>query len=192
MFTTAQPTTGTQTVYAIDPAHSLVEFSVKHMMFTTVKGRFADVSGRIAADEQNPANSSVEVTIDAASVDTRQEQRDAHLRSADFFDTETYPTITFRSTRVEPTGSDELKVYGDLTIHGVTREVALDTTFNGRGVNPWGAQVVGYSAATQINRKDFGLTYNAALETGGVLVGDTVKIALEIEATPPTGDSARE
>jgi polyisoprenoid-binding protein YceI len=192
MVTTMQPATGTQTVYAIDPAHTLVEFSVKHMMFSTVKGRFADFSGTIAVDEQNPTNSTVDVTIDAASVDTRQEQRDAHLRSADFFDTETYPTITFRSTRVEPIREDELKVYGDLTIRGVTREVALAATYNGRGVTPWGSQVVGYSATTQINRKDFGLTYNAALETGGVMVGDTIKIALEIEANPATADSAHE
>lgn len=183
MVSTVLPATGTQTVWTFDPAHTLVEFSVKHMMFTTVKGRFTDFTGTLTVDEQNPANSTVDVTIDTASVDTRQEQRDAHLRSADFFDVETFPTISFRSTRVEPHG-DDLKVYGDLTIHGVTREVALDSTYNGRGVTPWGNEIVSYSATTQINRKDYGLTYNAALESGGVLVGDAIKIAIEVEAVP--------
>jgi polyisoprenoid-binding protein YceI len=188
---TAQSTTQTSTVWAIDPAHTQVEFAVKHMMFTTVKGTFPGVTGTFTFDEQNPANSSVDVTIDAASVTTRQEQRDAHLRSADFFDVETYPTITFRSKRVEPTGDNNLKVYGDLTLHGVTRQVALDTSYHGRGVTPWGNEVASYSAATQINRRDYGLTYNAVLESGGVMVGDAIKIAIELEATPVAPDAAQ-
>jgi polyisoprenoid-binding protein YceI len=170
------------TTWAIDPSHSLVEFGVKHMMFATVKGRFTGVRGTINLDEADLSRSSVRVEIDAASIDTRDERRDAHLRSGDFFDAETYPVLTFKSTRVEPAGPDRLKVTGDLTIRGVTRQVTLDATINGRGVTPWGNEVAGYSAETQINRKDYGLNWNAALESGGVLVGDTVKIALEVEA----------
>jgi polyisoprenoid-binding protein YceI len=178
----AQPTTS-QTTWTIDPKHSLVELSVRHMMITTVKGRFADVSGTIIMDEANPASSSVEAEIAAASIDTREEQRDAHLRSADFLDAETYPKITFKSTSVEGAkGSDRLKVRGDLTIRGATRQVVLDTTLNGRGKNPMGQEVAGFTAETTINRRDFGLNWNAALETGGMLVSDTVKILIEVQA----------
>jgi polyisoprenoid-binding protein YceI len=169
------------TVWAIDTTHSSVEFSVKHLVFATAKGRFSDVKGTITVDNENIANSSVEVEIGAASVHTSDEKRDAHLRSADFFDVENFPTITFKSTSVEAKG-DDLKVTGDLTIHGVTRQVVLDADLNGQGANPWGQQVLSYSASTKINRTDFGLNYNAALETGGVLVGEQVKIAIEIEA----------
>ena len=183
----AQQRATTATTWQIDPAHSLVEFGVKHMMFTTVKGRFTQVGGTIVHDDADPAGSSVQVEIPVASITTGDEKRDGHLRSADFFDVETYPTITFRSTRVEPVGGDRLRVVGELTIHGVTREVTLDTTFNGRGTNPWGQQVAGYTAETQIDRGDYGLTWNAALEAGGVLVGDKVKIQLEIEATRVDG-----
>ncbi len=172
-----------KTTWQIDPAHSLIEFGIKHMMFTTVKGRFTEVRGTIDIDEGDVANSSVQVEIDIESIDTRSEQRDAHLRSADFFDAQTYPTMTFQSTRVEPVGEDRLKVVGDLTIHGVTRQVVLNTQINGRGTNPWGQEVVGLTAETKINRKDFGLTWNAPIEAGGWLVGDDVKIALEIQAT---------
>ena len=177
-----QPAVQGTTTWAIDPSHSLVEFGVKHMMFATVKGRFAGVRGRIDLNEADPAQSSVEVEIDAASIDTRDEKRDAHLRSADFFDAESHPVLTFKSTRVEPAGPDKLRITGDLTIRGITREVTLDATVNGRGVTPWGNEVAGYSAETQINRKDYGLGWNAALESGGVLVGDTVKISIEVEA----------
>jgi polyisoprenoid-binding protein YceI len=169
------------TVWTIDPAHSVVEFSVKHMMFATAKGRFSDVSGTITVDNENIERSAVDVTIGAASIDTRDEKRDAHLRSADFFDAENHPTLTFTSTRVERDG-DDLKVTGDLTIRGVTRPVVLEAEYNGQGVNPWGQQVLSYSAKTKINRKDFGLNWNAALETGGVLVGEEIKIQIEIEA----------
>lgn len=172
-----------KTTWQIDPAHSLVEFGIKHMMFTTVKGRFTEVRGTISADEADIAKSSVQVEIDVASIDTRSEQRDAHLRSAEFFDAQAYPTITFQSTRVEPVDEDRLKVVGDLTIRGVTREVTLDTQINGRGTNPWGQEVVGLTAETKVNRKDFGLTWNAPIEAGGWLVGDDVKMALEIQAS---------
>lgn len=170
------------TVWTIDTSHSVVEFSVKHMMFATSRGRFSEVQGTITLDNEHVANSTVEVEIGAASIDTHDAKRDEHLRSADFFDVETFPTLTFRSTRVEPAGGSGLKVTGDLTIHGVTKEVVLDTELNGQGTNPWGQGVISYSAHTKINRKDFGLTWNAALESGGVLVSDDVRITIEIEA----------
>ncbi len=170
------------TVWTIDASHSAVEFSVKHMMFATAKGRFSDVQGTITLDNENVANSSVEVEIGAASIDTRDAKRDEHLKSADFFDVETFPTLTFTSTRVEAANGADLKVTGDLSMHGVTKEVVLDTEFNGQGTNPWGQGVISYTGHTKINRKEFGLNWNAALESGGVLVGEDVKIAIEIEA----------
>jgi polyisoprenoid-binding protein YceI len=177
-------TAGTQaqalTTWKIDPAHSAVEFAVKHMMITTVKGRFADVSGTAELDVDDPAAGRADITIAAASIDTRDPQRDAHLRSADFFDVERYPTLTFRSTRIKGTAK-QFTLTGDLTIHGVTRPVTLDVTFEGGGKDPWGGERVGYNATGKINRKDFGLTWNAALETGGLLVGDDVKITLDLE-----------
>jgi len=191
MVDTVQPTTETAAVpqatgaatWQIDPKHSVVEFAVKHMMFSTVKGRFSDVGGTIVYDATDPSRSTVEVEIDAASIDTHESQRDAHLRSAEFLEVETYPTITFKSTRVDATGAARLRVIGDLTMHGVTREVALDASFLGSGTNPYGQVVAGFSATGELNRKDYGLNWNAALEAGGVLVGDTVKIAFEIEAS---------
>jgi len=182
-----QQTTGTpvqtRTTWAIDPAHSSIEFAVKHMMFTTVKGRFSGVTGTITIDEANLANSSVAVEIDVATVDTREEKRDAHLRSPDFFDVERFPKITFKSTRVEPEGKDNARVTGDLTIHGVTRQVTLEATRTGQGKNPWGMEVAGFEASTKINRKDFGMQFNVPLEGGGFLVGDEVKITIDIEAS---------
>ena len=178
-----QVQTQTHTVWQIDPSHSLVEFGVKHMMFATVKGRFGGVAGQIVTEGDEPTRGRVEGEVDAATIDTRDERRDAQLRPEDFLAQATYPTISFRSTRVEPVGSDRFRVVGDLTIRGVTKEVVLDATFNGRGTNPWGQEVAGYSATTEINRKDFGLQWNAALEGGGFLVGDNVKITLEVEAT---------
>lgn len=172
----------TTTTWVIDASHSLAEFAVKHLMVSTVKGRFTELSGSIVLDEADLSRSSVDVTINAASVDTRDEKRDAHLRSADFFDIETYPAITFKSTRVEPRGKDRLDVTGELTIHGVTRSVVLDAGINGRVASPWGHQVSAFSAETTINRKDFDLGWNVALETGGVLVSDRVKITIDIEA----------
>jgi polyisoprenoid-binding protein YceI len=168
--------------WQIDPAHTEVEFAVKHMMISTVKGRFADVSGTITLDETDLAGSSVEVEIDVASIDTRQADRDAHLRSADFFDVENHPKLTFRSRRVEAEGQGRFRVVGDLTIRGVTREVVLEATDEGRGTDPWGNAKAGFSARTSIDRQDYGLTWNAALETGGILVGNEVKITLEVQA----------
>lgn len=169
--------------YQVDPSHSSVEFAVKHMMFSTVKGRFSDVKGQIEFDSVNPHLSSVVAEASTATVDTRDSNRDAHLRSPDFFDAETYPTISFKSRRIEP-GRDQTqaRVIGDLTIRDVTREVAFDVTHLGEGVDPWGGTRVGFNAVTTINRKDFGLHWNAPLEAGGVLVGDSVKIEIDIEA----------
>lgn len=178
--TQAPPTTST---WSIDPAHSSVEFAVKHMMFATAKGRFSDVKGTITLDEQDPTNSKVDVEIAVASIDTRDEGRDTHLRSPDFFDAETFPTMTFQSTGVEPADDGTLRVTGTLQIRDVAKDVVLDATLNGRGASPFGPQVIGYSAATTINRKDFGLNWNAALEAGGVLVGEEVKISIDLEAT---------
>lgn len=152
------------------------------MMFTSVKGRFADFSGTITEDTTDLALSSVDVSINVTSIDTREERRDEHLRSGDFLLAEQFPTITFKSTKIQPANGERFTVTGDLTIRGTTRSVDLNVTKTGTGTNPWGAQVVGYEAETQISRKDFGLTYNVALEAGGVLVGDNVKISIEIQA----------
>lgn len=172
----------TTTTWTIDPAHTTVEFSLKHLMISTVRGHFGAVSGTIVLDEANPSASSVTAEIDVTSIDTRQEQRDAHLRSADFFEVEKYPNITFKSTRIESLGGGRYNVYGDLAIRDVTREVVLETTDEGRGGDPWGGQRAGFSATTRIDRRDFGLTWNQALETGGVLVGNDIKISLEVQA----------
>lgn len=175
-------TAPTTTTWQIDTAHSVVEFAVKHMMFATAKGRFGQFSGTIDYDPGSIAASSAEVEIDVKSIDTRDEKRDGHLLSPDFFDAESYPAITFKSTRVEPTGDSEFNVYGDLTIRGVTKPAVLNAEITGQGKNPWGQEVIGFSATTKFKRSEFGLEWNAALETGGVLVGDEVKIAIEIEA----------
>ncbi len=169
--------------WTIDPAHSVVELAVKHMMFSTVKGRFQNVAGAIVLDEANLSASSVTAEIDAASIDTGEAQRDGHLRSGDFLDVESFPTISFRSTGVVPRGRNQFILVGDLTIHGVTQEVSLEAELAGRGTDPWGGQRAGFAATTTINRKDFGLTWNQALEAGGVLVSDQVKISLEVQAT---------
>ncbi len=178
--TTTSVVPGT-TVWSIDPAHSNVEFSVRHLMIATVRGRFADVAGTVKLDEASPAKSSVDVRIQAASIDTRAEQRDNHLRSPDFFDVARYPTITFTSRTVEPKGDDQLKVTGDLTMHGVTKPVTLSATKEGSARDPWGNDRVAFSATAKLDRKEFGLTWNQALETGGVMVGDEIKITLDVE-----------
>jgi polyisoprenoid-binding protein YceI len=172
----------TRSVWKIDNSHSLVEFSARHMMVSTVKGRFASVDGTIVDVADDPTQSSVEATIDASSLTTSDPQRDAHLRSADFLDVEHYPTITFKSRRIEGNHRDEFKLIGDLTIRGVTREVKLDASFNGVGTTPYGKTVSGFSAEGKLNRKDWGLNWNVALEAGGVLVGDQIKLSLEVEA----------
>lgn len=171
-----------RSTWAIDPGHTVAEFGVKHLMVSTVKGRFTGVSGTIELDEQDVTRSRVDVAIDVATVSTHDEKRDAHLRSDDFFAAEQFPQITFTSTKVEPNGKDRLNVTGDLTIRGVTRPVTLDVELNGRATAPWGAEVIAYSAETTVNRKDFGLTWNVALEAGGVTVGEKVKISIEAEA----------
>jgi len=170
------------TTWNIDPAHSMAEFKVKHMMIANVKGQFSKVSGALFLDESDLANSRVEATIEAASIHTRDEQRDAHLRSADFFDVEKFPTLHFKSKSISIVRDGELSVEGDRTMHGVGRKVrfaAEGPTPSAK--DPWGNTRVAISASTKINRKDFGLTWNAALETGGILVGDEVTITLEVE-----------
>ncbi|MBW3548790.1 MAG: YceI family protein [Actinobacteria bacterium] len=164
--------------FALDPSHSHIGFSVRHMM-GKVRGRFASFSGTVTIAEE-PVASSVDVTIDVSSIDTRDEQRDGHLRSPDFFDTESYPDMTYRSTGLTPKGDGRCRVEGELTIKGATRPVPLDLTFEGVGVDPWGNQRLGFSATAEIDREEFGLTWNQALETGGLLVGK--KVAIEIEA----------
>ena len=184
--TATTTTTGPQTsTWTLDASHSLVEFSAKHMMITTVKGRIADVRGTISIDEAQPARSVVDVELDAASIDTRSEQRDGHLRSADFLDVERFPLVTFRSRRIDGARAREgtrFRVVGELTIRGITREVVLDATYEGQGKDPWGGDRVSFSADTQIDRRDFGLTWNAALEAGGVLVSNDIKIHIEAQA----------
>jgi polyisoprenoid-binding protein YceI len=181
MSTVTEPNVTTST-WNIDPAHSTAEFKVKHMMITNVKGRFSGITGVLTLDQQDVTRSRVEGSIDAASLDTQTSDRDAHLKSPDFFHVEEHPKLTFVSTRVSPAGDGELAVAGDLTIRGTTRPVV----FNVEGPtlpakDPWGATRIGLSATTKINRKDFGLTWNAALETGGVLVGDEVTLTLDLE-----------
>ncbi len=166
--------------WTIDASHSSAEFSVRHVMVGKTRGRFADFAGVLTIAD-DPLASSVEATFQMASVDTHDAGRDTHLRSGDFFDVETFPTMTFTSTSVQPKGSDHALV-GELTIKGVTRPVTLSLDFNGVAQDPWGGTRAGFSAETTIERKDFGLTWNATLDAGGVLVGDKVKIALEIEA----------
>lgn len=183
MTTAVEPTAaaGTRTAWKIDPSHTLVEFSAKHMMITSVKGRITDVEGTIYTDEKNPSNSSVEATLKATSLDTRTDQRDQHLRSADFLNVEQFPTITFKSTRI--TGDKEhFKLTGEVTIKDVTRELTLDVDYEGRTKDPWGGERVGFSAKGKIDRRDFGLVWNQTLETGGLLVGNDIKIGIEVEA----------
>jgi polyisoprenoid-binding protein YceI len=171
--------------WIIDGTHSQVEFAVKHMMFTTVRGRFDDFEGTVVLNPDAPERSSVAVEIKTGSIDTHVDARDQHLRSADFFDVEKYPTITFRSSRVEGDLSEPgsaFTVVGDLTLHGITREVVLNATFDGTGSDPWGNTRAGFSAETTIDRRDFGLTWNQGLKTGGVLVGHEVKIGLAVQA----------
>lgn len=176
----APPVTLAAGSWQIDPTHSHVEFAVRHLMISTVKGRFGDVSGTLQVNAADPAKSVVDVTIKAASIDTREPQRDTHLRSADFFDVERFPTLRFKSTRVSGEAED-LKVTGDLTIRDVTREVTLTVTPEGQGKDPWGGERAGYSAKGKINRTEFGLTWNQVLEAGGVVVGDEIKISIDVE-----------
>ncbi len=168
--------------YAIDTSHSELTFSVRHMMVSKVRGRFGDVEGAITFAE-DPAQSSVEVTIAVGSIDTGAPDRDAHLTSPDFFDAETFPQITFRSTGISDVKGDTFTLTGDLTVRDVTRSVSFTATYNGVGKNPWGAVVVGFEGRIELDREDFGLTWNQALETGGVLVGKVATIDIAVEAS---------
>jgi polyisoprenoid-binding protein YceI len=156
---------------------------VRHLVVAKVRGHFTKFGGSIELDPDRLQDSTVAVSIDTASIDTREAQRDAHLKSADFLDVENFPTMDFKSTKVEQQGGERLKVTGDLTIHGVTKSVVLDTEYAGRTKDPWGGERVGFSATTKVDRKDFGLKWNMALEAGGFVVGDTVEISLDVEAT---------
>lgn len=179
MTATQTPTT---TTWNLDSVHSIAEFKVKHMMISNVKGQFTGISGTLLLDGEDITNSRIEASIDASSVNTRDAQRDAHLKNADFFDVEKFPTLTFQSTGVKRSGDDELAVTGKLTLHGITREVVFKVEGpTAAGKDPWGNTRIGLSAVTKINRKDFGLTWNAALEAGGVLVGEDVTITLDVE-----------
>jgi polyisoprenoid-binding protein YceI len=171
-----------KTTYTIDPAHSSAQFSIRHMMITNVRGGFSSVKGTVEYDPAEPGATTTDVTIDASTIKTLDDQRDAHLKSADFLDAEKYPTITFKSTGATTTGAGELDIAGDLTIHGVTKPVVLKVEGpTGEGKDPWGNIRMGASATTKIKRSEFGLTWNAALETGGIMVADDLKIELEVQ-----------
>ena len=182
MFTLSIPVFGDAATWQIDPDHSSFQFKVRHLMVSNVKGDFTKAKGVVTIDERDIANLKLEITIDAASVNTGHAKRDEHLRNADFFDVAKHPTITFVSKTAEKAGMDRLKVIGDLTMHGVTREVTVDVEGPTQEVkDPWGNFRRGATATTKINRKDFGLTWNRVLETGGVVVGEDVDIFVEIE-----------
>jgi polyisoprenoid-binding protein YceI len=174
------PTAVSATVWKLDPTHSNIEFSARHLMLTTVRGRFADVEGTVAVNGATPDTAAVEATMKVASIDTRTEQRDQHLRSADFFDVENYPAITFKSTTIS--GSRErFTLTGNLTIRGTTKPVTLDVTYEGTGKDPWGGERMGFSADGKIDRREFGLTWNQALEAGGVVVSNEIKIHIDAQ-----------
>ena len=189
----AAPILARATDYQIDPSHTAVTFSVRHLMISNVRGEFEKTAGTISVNGTDPSSVKINVTIDASSINTRVDRRDAHLKSPDFLEVDKYPTITFKSTRVEAAGSGKWKVTGDLTLHGVTKEVALDVTGPTPEItDPMGAKRVGASATASINRKDFGLTWNKTLESGGVLVGDQVDIQIDVEAVETTKAAAAE
>jgi polyisoprenoid-binding protein YceI len=181
MMTRTQTATETARTYAVDKTHSEVTFQVRHLL-TKVRGRFSDFAGTVHMDEEDPRNSSVSLTIEAASIDTANNDRDGHLRSDDFFAVDTYPTLTFKSSRIVRTSDDIYEVTGTLTIRGVAREIMLPVTYLGTAQDPWGSARAGFETEITINRKDFGLLWNAALETGGFLVGDEVRISASVQA----------
>jgi polyisoprenoid-binding protein YceI len=167
--------------YKIDPAHSSAQFTIRHMMITNVRGGFSGVTGTVVIDTVEPANTSVDAAIDTATLNTHDADRDGHVKSAEFLDVEKYPTIAFKSTKVEVTGEAEAKITGELTIHGVTKNVELNVEGpTDEAKDPWGNFRIGASATTKIKRSEFGLTWNSALETGGVLLGDDLKIAIDV------------
>ena len=167
--------------WQIDSSHSHINFTVRHMMISKVRGSFENFSGVVNFDEQNPGNTTVNVKVDLSSTNTRDEQRDGHLKSPDFFDVENYPTMTFVSTQVEQIDENNGRLYGQLTIKGISKEVVLDVEYAGLAKSPWGSESTGFSATGSLNRKDWGLNWNQALETGGVLVGDKINIEIELE-----------
>jgi len=182
MSTVAAPEVTAVTTWNIDPVHSTAQFKVKHMMISNVKGEFTAVTGKLELNNADITKSKIEASIDAGSINTREPQRDAHLKSADFLDVEKFPVLTFKSTRVSKVKVDELSVEGNLTIHGVTRNVVFEVEGPSAPVkDPWGSTRIGISATTRIDRKDFGLTWNAALEAGGIMVGHDVTITLDVE-----------
>ncbi len=170
------------TTYKIDSSHSNVEFSIRHLVIAKVRGRFTDVRGTLELDDADITRSKIQADIVAASINTAEEKRDAHLRSADFFDVENYPLITFTSKTIEPTGGESYRLTGDLTIHGVTRPIVLEVEDLGRATDPWGNPRVAFSARGSLDRKDYGLAWNQVLEAGGFLVGDRVEISLDVQA----------
>ena len=173
----------TRSNWNIDAVHSGINFSVRHMVVSKVRGHFAKYTGVVRIDEDDLTRSTVEATIDASSIDTGAPQRDEHLRSADFFDVEKFPELRFRTQRIEKHGDDRYRLLGQLTIRDVTREISLDVEYGGRGKDPWGNERIGFTAKASLDRKDFGLEWNQVLEAGGVLVGDRVDIELEVQAT---------
>jgi polyisoprenoid-binding protein YceI len=183
MSTTLEPIAARKTRWQLDTAHTSVEFAVKHLMISTVKGRFGEVSGSIKGSLDDPSRFQLEVVIPTESIDTRQSQRDAHLKSADFFDAENFPVIRFVGKRIEGDVASEFSLFGDLTIRNITRELELNVTNEGTVRDPWGSDRIGFSAKTKLDRRDFGLTYNQALETGGFVVGDEIKISIDAEFT---------
>lgn len=185
MSTTTVPSTATGT-YSIDPTHSRVGFVARHAMVTKVRGSFNQFEGSGYFDAENPSNSRLQLTIQANSIDTRNADRDAHLRGNDFFDMETYPEITFASTAVEQAGGDTYRVTGDLTIKGVTKPVTVDFEYTGTATDPFGNQRIGFEGSTSVNRKDWGVNWNAALEAGGVLVSEKVTLEFEVSAVRST------
>jgi polyisoprenoid-binding protein YceI len=176
----------------IDPAHSEIQFSVKHMMISTVRGRFNEFTGTVEADENNPTDAKVDVQVKVASISTGDEKRDGHLRSPDFFDAEQFPFLTFKSSSVEQVDETHGKLHGELTIRDVTKPVVLDFEYAGQAKSPWGTISAGFSAQTKINRKDWGLNWNVALETGGWLVGDQITISIELELVKQLEQAAQE
>lgn len=180
----------TKSTWTIDAAHAEVGFSVRHLMISTVRGRFGAVNGTVTIDDANPKASKVDVTIDVTSIDTRQEQRDAHLRSADFFDVANFPTMHFVSKKVVGDLTDEFQLVGDLTIRGITKEVTLEVKAEGRGMDPWGNERAGFSAKGKITRSEFGLTWNQMLEAGGVAVSDEVKLVIDAEVVRQKADES--
>jgi polyisoprenoid-binding protein YceI len=175
--------TGTRS-YVIDPAHSSAHFAVRHLMISKVRGTFRTIAGSIELPADGPIPVAISATVEAASIDTRDAQRDGHLKSADFFDVEKFPQLHFTSTKIEPLGATRFKAIGELEIRGAKRSVTIDAEVSGQGKDPWGNARVAFEATARINRKDFGLVWNQALETGGVAVGDEVDITLDVESIP--------